>query len=101
MDDLTEKQESAARILEAIGIIKIKNHMTKEQKAFQILKAWHDLAHEKEGYIKIVSDWDLNTLTIYTDGNHQHFGQMDNEGEKGFEILIDELYEYFCKPNKG
>lgn len=87
----------AANIIEA-------SLKTEESKALAILKAFHDLAHdsEKNEGVIITKDWDLNTLTIMCKGSdgkmiHSHFGQMNCENEKGFSILIDDLYKTFAK----
>lgn len=73
--------------------------MTDAEKALAIIKAFHDMAHdsEKNEGLTICKDWDENTLTIYYKNNHMHFGQMDSENEEGFSILIDQMYNQFCK----
>lgn len=75
------------------------SNLTDAEKALAIIKAWHDLVHAEDNKLEgilITKDWDLNTLTITTKDWHRHFGQMNSEDEKGFSILIDELYKGFC-----
>ena len=73
--------------------------ITDADKALAILKSFHHLAHisEKNEGIAITKDWDLNTLTIETKEGHTHFGKMNHEDEEGFSILINEMYNHFCK----
>ncbi len=75
----------------------VSNEKSDADKALAILKAFHNIAHdsEKNEGITIVKDWDLNTLSIYTKKTHAHYGQMNCEDEKGFSMLIDELYRNF------
>ncbi len=59
------------------------------EKARQILKAFHDIAHENI------------TITIGTsDGWHGHFGESGDESENGFSGLLDELYKHFVTGKK-
>lgn len=71
--------------------------ITDADKAFAILKAFHDIAHnsEKNEGLTIIKDWDINTLTIKTKEGHNHFGQMNSEDEKGFSILLNEIYRHY------
>ena len=71
---------------------------TDADKALAILKSFHDLAHnsEKSEGVVMVKDWDINTLTIMTKEGHVHLGQMNHE-EDGFPLLINEMYNHFCK----
>ena len=71
--------------------------ITDADKALAILKAFHEIAHnsEKNEGLTITKDWDINTLTIETKEGHNHFGQMNSEDEKGFSILLNEIYRHY------
>ncbi len=74
--------------------------MTKEEKAYKILKAFHDLVHaDEEGRpVVIHTDWGSISLTIkLPNGDHYHFGDIGEERLDGFATLIDELYNHFCE----
>jgi len=75
-----------------------KEQLTDAEKALAILKSFHDIAHasEKNEGLVITKDWDRFTLTFHTKDGHVHLGQMNHE-EDGFPILINEMYNHFCK----
>ena len=75
------------------------NAITDADKALAILKAFHEIAHnsEKNEGLTITKDWDINTLTIETKEGHNHFGQMNCEDEKGFSILLNEIYRHYVR----
>ncbi len=86
----------------------VKYDPTDADKALAILKAFHNIAYicEKHEPITITRCGNPNTLTIgciSSEGwqmKNEHFGQPGSEGEEGFSILINQLYERFC-PNQN
>ena len=87
-----------ANALEEMEVEEKEKQLADADKALAILKAFHEIAHnsEKNEGLTITKDWDLNTLTIETKEGHGHFGQMNHEDD-GFPILINEMYNHFCK----
>ena len=91
-----ENQEQKSNIDQPVVV---GSAITDADKALAILKAFHEIAHnsEKNEGLTITKDWDINTLTIETKDGHNHFGQMNCEDEKGFSILLNEIYKHYVR----
>jgi hypothetical protein len=94
-DKISNQDETANSIKGAVS----GSAITDADKALAILKAFHEIAHnsEKNEGLTITKDWDINTLTIETKEGHNHFGQMNCEDEKGFSILLNEIYRHYVR----